>query len=266
MALLVKAPDGIELAYEVRGVSGAGPFAVVLVHGWAGNRTYWERGIHLLAERYQVVALDLGGHGESGRGRADWNLPAFGDDVAAVVDDVGADRIALVGHSMGGDAVVYAAAHLGERVAGIVWVDAFRSLGDEPVSSPDDVITFVAPFRDDFTTAVTQFARSLFPAAAEAALVDRVAADMASFPQEVALGSIGYALNREPPLLAAMSEIKAPMVAINPDIGPTDAGSLRRHGVEPVVLEGVGHYMMLEAPDRFTDALLAALRSFDRSD
>jgi pimeloyl-ACP methyl ester carboxylesterase len=264
MASLVKASDGIALAYEVHGGSGAGPFAVVLVHGWAGNRTYWDRAIHLLADRYQVVALDLGGHGESGRGRADWNLPAFGDDVVAVVDDVGADRIALVGHSMGGDAIVYAAAHLDDRVAGIVWVDAFRSLGTEPVSSPEDVTSFVAPFRDDFTTAVTQFARSLFPAGAEPALVDRVAADMAAFPQEVGLGSIAHALNREPPLLAAMSEIEAPMVAINPDIGPTDAGSLRRHGVEPVVLDGVGHYLMLEAPDRFNDALLATLQSFER--
>lgn len=264
MASLVKAPDGVELAYEVRGVSGAGPFAVVLVHGWAGNRTYWDREIDLLADRYQVVALDLGGHGESGRGRADWNIPAFGDDVVAVADDLGADRVALVGHSMGGDAVVYAAAQLGDRVAGIVWVDAFRSLGDEPVSSPEDVIRFVAPFRDDFTTAMTQFARSLFPATAQPALVDRVAADMASFSQDVGLGSIGYALNRVPPLLAAMSEIAVPMVAINPDVGPTDAASLRRHGVEPIVLERVGHYLMLEAPDRFHDALLESLRSFDR--
>lgn len=260
----VNAPDGIELAYEVHGVPGAGPFAVVLVHGWAGNRTYWDGAIHLLADHYQVVALDLGGHGESGRGRSDWNLPAFGDDVLAVVEDVGAERVALVGHSMGGDAIVYAAAHLGDRVAGLVWVDAFRSLGDEPVSSPEDVISFVTPFRDDFATAVTQFARSLFSAAAEPALVDRVAADMAAFPQDVGLGSIRYALNREPPLLAAMSEIEAPMVAINPDIGPTDAGSLRRYGVEPVVLDGVGHYVMLEAPGRFSAALLATLRSFDR--
>ena len=34
--------------------------------------------------------------------------------------------------------------------------------------------------------------------------------------------------------------------------------------MEPVVLEGVGHYVMLEAPDRFTEALLATLQSFDR--
>jgi pimeloyl-ACP methyl ester carboxylesterase len=71
-----------------------------------------------------------------------------------VVDDIGAQRFALVGHSMGGDAIVHAARRLGDRVVGLVWVDVFRSLGDEPVSSHEQVEAFVAPFRDDFEAAV----------------------------------------------------------------------------------------------------------------
>ncbi len=147
-----------------------------------------------------------------------------------MLDEVGAKRVALVGHSMGGDAVAFAARRLGDRVAGIIWVDAFRSLGNEPVSPPEVVDAFVAPFRDDFAVAVDQFARNLFPAGADRALVDRIAADMAAAPREAALGSLGYALNREPPLLEALSVITAPIVAINPDIAPTDVDSLRRHG------------------------------------
>ena len=53
-----------------------------------------------------------------------------------------------------------------------------------------------------------------------------------------------------------MSEISAPIVAINPDIAPTDVDSLRRHGVEPIMLEGVGHFLMLEAPERFNAVLV----------
>ena len=68
--------DGVEIAYATYG-AGEEP-AVVLVHGWAGNRTYWDHQIDDLAERYQVIAVDLGGHGESGLGRDDWNLAAFG--------------------------------------------------------------------------------------------------------------------------------------------------------------------------------------------
>lgn len=78
--------------------------------GGAGNRTFWSQQLDVLTERYHVVAVDLGGHGESGTGRSDWNLPVCGDDVVvAVVDAVGAREVALVGHSMGGDASVFAA-------------------------------------------------------------------------------------------------------------------------------------------------------------
>jgi pimeloyl-ACP methyl ester carboxylesterase len=252
--------DGVELAYDTHGDAGGDALTVVLVHGWAGNRTYWASQIDLLAERHQVVALDLGGHGESGFGRGDWNLPAFG----AVVEEVGAADVALVGHSMGGDAIVYAASSLGGRVRGLVWVDAFRSLGHEPTSSAEDVAAFVAPFREDFPAAVDRFARSLFPEGADAALVDRIAADMAAVRRDAALGSLGYALNREPRLLAALAKLTAPIVAINPDVAPTDVESLRRHGVEPIVLTGVGHFLMLEDPEQFNPVLVETLASFER--
>jgi pimeloyl-ACP methyl ester carboxylesterase len=137
---VTRGSDGVEIAYAKHGAGAGEAPAVVLVHGWAGNRTYWDQ-----AERNFVIAVDLGGHGASGLGRDEWNLAAFGDDVLAVVD-VGAQRFALGGHSMGGDAIAHAARRLGDRVVGLVWVDVFRSLGDEPVSSPEQVEAFVRRF------------------------------------------------------------------------------------------------------------------------
>jgi pimeloyl-ACP methyl ester carboxylesterase len=252
--------DGVEIAYATYGMPDRD--AVALVHGWSGNRSYWTDQIDFLAERYCVIAVDLGGHGESGLGRDDWNLAAFGDDVVAVIEDVGAQKVALVGHSMGGDAVVHAAQRLGDRVVGLVWVDAFRSLGDESPSPPDEVEAFLAPFREDFGRAVERFVRGMVAETADRGLVDRIAADMAAAPPEVALGCLRYARNRQPPILAALPHIAAPIVAINPDIGPTDVDSMRRHGVEPIVLEGVGHFLMIEDPDRFNPVLAATLASF----
>lgn len=259
---MARSPDGVEIAYESHGHASGDVPVVVLVHGWAGNRTYWANQIDPLAERYHVIAVDLGGHGESGIGRGDWNLPAFGADVVAVVEEVGARDIALVGHSMGGDAVAFAARTLGDRVRGLVWVDAFRSLGDEPTSSAEDVAAFVAPFRDDFEAAVDRFARSMFPGGADGVLVDRIARDMAAATQDATLGSLGYALNRHPAILAALAELTAPIVAINPDVAPTDVESLRRHGVEAIVLTGVGHFLMLEDPKQFNPVLATTLASY----
>jgi pimeloyl-ACP methyl ester carboxylesterase len=259
---VTRGSDGVEIAYATHGAGAGETPAVVLVHGWAGNRTYWDHQVDYLAERNFVIAVDLGGHGASGLGRDDWNLAAFGDDVLAVVDDVGAQAVALVGHSMGGDAIVHAARRLGDRVIGLVWVDVFRSLGDEPVSSPEQVEAFVAPFRADFENAVARFVRNLLPATASCELVDRITTDMTATPREVALGSLPYARNRQPPILAALADIAAPLVAINSDIAPTDADSLRQHGVEPTVLADVGHFPMLEDPEQFNPILATALASF----
>lgn len=255
--------DGVELAHTTHPARGAGTGpAVVLVHGWLGNRTYWDAQVDSLTERHDVITLDLGGHGESGVGRTDWNLPAFGDDVVAVVEGVARERVVLVGHSMGGDAVVFAARQLGDRVAGLVWVDAFRSLGHEQPAPPEAVEAFVAPFREDFDGAIDQFVGRLLPPDADPALAERVAADMKAAHREVALGSIGYALNREPAVLAALQDLTAPVVALNPADGTTDEESLRRHGVQPVLLGGVGHFSMLEDPAQLSRALVTTLASF----
>ena len=255
--------DGVEIAYEVHGSSrGQEIPIVVLVHGWAGDRTYWSEQADFLAERYQVVVVDLAGHGESGVGRTDWNLPAFGHDVVAVVEEIDAAKVALVGHSMGGDAIAYAALQLGDRLCGLVWVDTFRSLVLEPDSPPEAVEAFAAPFRGDFEAAVDQFARGMFPPSADPELVDRIAARMAGASKEMGVGSIGYALNRVRPILDALAEIKVPIVAINPDIGPTDVDSLQRNGVEPIILTNVGHFLMIEDPEQFNPVLAATLARF----
>jgi pimeloyl-ACP methyl ester carboxylesterase len=251
---MTQSRDGVEIACSTH---GTGEPAVVLVHGWLGNRSYWDSQVAALAG-HQVVTVDLGGHGESGLGREDWGFAGFTDDLLAVVDELSLERMVLVGHSMGGDVVLEAARRLGDRVVGIVWVDAFRSLGHEPVSGPADVEAFVAPFRADFPSAVEGFARGMFSETADPALADRVVADMRAAPREVALGSIQYALNREPAILAGLAEVKAPVVAINPE-GPTDAESLRSHGVEVHLLAGVGHFSMLEDPEQLNRVLLDVL-------
>jgi len=55
--------------------------------------------------------------------------------------------------------------------------------------------------------------------------------------------------------MAALNELAAPVLAINPDHRPTDVEGLRRHGVEAVVMPGVSHFLMLEDPDAFNRLL-----------
>jgi pimeloyl-ACP methyl ester carboxylesterase len=244
--------DGERIAYEVR---GAGEPAIVLVHGWSCDRSYFRHQLESFSKRHQVVTLDLAGHGESTSGRENSTIASFGADVAAVVRKLDLKRVVLVGHSMGGDVVVAAARLLKGRVVGLIWVDDYKDLG--PPSPDAQIEAFAAQFRADFPGMADKVVRSLFREDADPALVDRIAKDMASAPPQVGASSIESSFKYAKEIPGALAELKLPVIAINADNGPTDVESLARHGVKAVVMQGVGHFLMLEDPGRF-DALLAS--------
>jgi pimeloyl-ACP methyl ester carboxylesterase len=251
--------DGVSIRYEVHGVDER---ALVLVHGWSCDRTYWRGQVEHFARRYRVVTLDLAGHGESGGGRDDWTMASFGEDVVAVVEQVGSMDIVLVGHSMGGDVIVDAALRLRGRVTALVWVDVYAELGGP---SDRDVESFMEPFRRDFVTATRDFVEHrLFTPSSDRALVEWVAADMSSAPSEVALDAMEHAITNDDAILSGLRELELPFFAINPDSRPTDVASLRRHGVEPIVMPGVAHFLMLEDPAGFNRLLGRLLEQVQR--
>src|SRR5438552_3792134 len=115
-----RSADGVPIRFHV---AGRGEPTLVLVHGWALDHRVWDGQAPSLEGRHRVVTLDLAGHGESGRQRSAWTMAAFGEDVMAVVEAVGAREVALVGHSMGGPVVLEAARRMPERGQGLVLVD-----------------------------------------------------------------------------------------------------------------------------------------------
>jgi pimeloyl-ACP methyl ester carboxylesterase len=255
----VASSDGIPIAYEVH---GTGPIAVVLVHGWSCDRSYWQAQLKPLSTRFKVVNVDLAGHGESGLGRKAWTMASFGGDVAAVVKKLGLERVVLVGHSMGGDVIVEAARQLQGRTAGLIWVDTYRELG--PPRTAEQRAAFVARFRGNFVDTTRGFVRGMFPPNADKALVERVALDMSSAPQDVALGAMESAFSYDAKVPVLLQELKLPVIAINPDNSPSDSASLARHGVQLVVLSGVGHFLMMEDPQRFNPLLITAIEQLTR--
>jgi pimeloyl-ACP methyl ester carboxylesterase len=246
--------DGVRIAYEVY---GEGKPALVFVHGWSCDRSYWSGQLEPFSRRYKVVAVDLAGHGESGLGRKAWTMASFGDDVVAVVTKLGLTRVILIGHSMGGDVIAEAALRLPGRVAGLVWVDTYKRLGSG--RSPEEVEAMSAPIRADFVPATREFVRGMFGPAADSALVERVAADMSSAPPTVGLAALVAALSYSREMPRTLQRLRLPVVAINPDTPPTDTPSMRRYGVEVIRMSGVGHFLMMEDPGRFNGLLGTAI-------
>lgn len=85
--------------------AGDGP-AVVLAHCWTGQRATWAPVAHRLVQRgHRVVLYDQRGHGGSTVGDDGCTIEAIGDDLAAVLDELDVRDAVLAGHSMGGMAV-----------------------------------------------------------------------------------------------------------------------------------------------------------------
>ena len=101
---------------------------LVLVHGGPGSfdHSYFKPWFARLAERMQVVYLDLRGHGRSTWGdAATWNFEACADDVRAFCDALGLARPVVLGHSMGGFiAILYGSRHPG-HAAGLILLSTF---------------------------------------------------------------------------------------------------------------------------------------------
>ncbi len=114
--------NGITLHYLDWGPADAPP--VVLLHGITGHARVWDHLAARLVPGRRVLALDQRGHGDSDPAPDDdYRVGTMADDVAAFVGSLRIDRLALLGHSMGGRiAIKYAADHAA-RLERLVIVD-----------------------------------------------------------------------------------------------------------------------------------------------
>ena len=114
--------EGVPIRYGVTGDAG-GAGDLVLVHGHGAHSVWWHAVVPLLAGRRRVITLDLSGHGDSGH-RAGYSGPQWAREVVAVAEAAGAQRPAVVGHSLGGRVALLAGGLHPDRVAGLVLLDA----------------------------------------------------------------------------------------------------------------------------------------------
>jgi pimeloyl-ACP methyl ester carboxylesterase len=128
-------------------------------------------------------------------------MPAFGEDVVAVVEHLGLGNVVLIGHSMGG-VVVETALRLRDQVVGVVWADTYNTLGD-PLTR-EELEEFLVPFRADFVTATRDLVRRMFGPDADADLVEWVAADMSAAPPEIAIDALEHAVSNDRAILAGL--------------------------------------------------------------
>ena len=242
--------DGIEIHSTV---AGAGPKTVILVHGWTCDESSWAGQVPAFDDDYRVVTLDLPGHGKSEAPAPDgFSMDLFARAVEAVRQEVGADKVVLVGHSMGAVVIREYALDYPEHVAGLVAVDGpldMRPFKDFPGFGP---LT-----REARTTMI----ESMFVPATLPELRAQILAMMLGAAETTAVGASRAMFDPQLQAQAAQT-IAAPALGVfagGEGFGNTDATKEVVPNWSSAKFDGTGHFLMMEDPARFNAALSAFL-------
>jgi aminoacrylate hydrolase len=115
---------GSEFHYEI---AGSGP-PLLLVTGLAGVASAWNANMEALSQRFTVIRYDHRGTGGSERTEGGYSIEGLTDDLVGLLDELGQERVQLVGHSTGGAIGQVLAARHPERVERMVLYATWATL------------------------------------------------------------------------------------------------------------------------------------------
>jgi 3-oxoadipate enol-lactonase len=246
------------IGYEERGAGAP----VVLLHPFPFARGIWAGLTEDLALRHRVITVDARGFGESPLGEKGYAIADLADDLAALLDELGIERAAVLGMSMGGYTALAFAVRHPARLTALVLCDT-RAAADsnETRKARDGAIgriraTGSGPYLDG------SLARLLSPAASPE-LVAFLRARAETRPASLIAGI--EALRDRVDRTNELDAIRVPTLAIRGgDDQVTPADDMQRMaaaipGATFVTLPGAGHLSHIEAPDGFEQALTAFL-------
>ena len=242
--------DGAPIYYEVE---GNGSPALIFVHGWSCDLSFWSDQVEHFAKSHLVATLDLAGHGRSGRADRVWSMANFAKDVSAVRSALSIDEAILIGHSSGAIVSLEAELILQGLVVHLVGVDAMYY----PVYSAtpqDQIDEILKPYEEDFVGSVRSSVVRMLPDGVDQGLLEKISAVMSTTDQLVALPSLRsiYAWDfRE-----ALNEVQTPLTCI---CSEDRLSQYDRHVFEGLftmrTISGVGHFLMMEKPRAFNELL-----------
>lgn len=236
--------DSVVLAYDE---AGTGDPPIVLVHGWAANRTYLTPQFEYFRGKRRVISVDLRGHGESRPSARDHSIQTCADDVAWVCERLQVSRPILVGHSMGGSIVLATAAtHPSLQPSAVVVLEAL-------VVAPPALLDQFRPVLDGirspaYPQVMRQFMDQLFGPHYDNADKARRLDQLAVNDQPAMVAALESVLSFDS--ARAVRSCTAPVLYVSSGPWYTDVTRFRELCPQLVTgqLVGTGHYFPLEVP------------------
>ena len=251
--------DGSRVHYESY---GKGQEAVVFIHGWTFDLTFW-RGQAPVYEKRRALLVDLPGHGQSDKPEVAYTQERFARAIDAVIRDAGVTRAVLVGHSMGGPVALTFLRLFPAKTKALVMVDAFVPQAPKDDAARDRQKAQMEPFLHSFgepnyRETVQKMIEGMFSAKTTAAQREEIRGKMMATPQHVLASAIQGMFALEAPKAGETYGLPVMAIMAAPQTQP--GYEVRLRSVFPNLRkyeawEGAGHFLMMESAARFNRAL-----------
>jgi pimeloyl-ACP methyl ester carboxylesterase len=253
--------DGVRLHYVEE---GAGEPALVFVHGWCCDHTFFEPQFEHFKSSHRVVTLDLRGCGASDQPNDGYDIPAQADDVAALCHELGLSRPVIVGHSLGGMIGIELAARHPSLAGAVVGVDPGPI---DPLPQTRQLFeALIAQLEGpDSDAARRAYVESMFVPTDDAGRRRRIVETMCSVPWQIAAAVLRGVVSWNG--VGAFLTAKAPMFVLRSRTGGSnDPARLLalKADIQIGVTIGSGHFNQLEVPAQVTPMIERFVASLTR--
>jgi pimeloyl-ACP methyl ester carboxylesterase len=249
--------DGMRVHYENY---GGGKQALVFIHGWTCNTTFWKDNIPAFVNATRVIAIDLPGHGQSDKPeKTVYSMDLFARAIDAVLQHAKVESAVLVGHSMGTPVIRQFYRKYPAKTRALVIVDG----GLKPLGTRESMAQFLDPFKQpNYKEHAERMIAFLSQGMKNPQTINDVKTSMLATPQHVMVSAMEEMLN--PEIWRMQDKINVPTLAVMANNPAFDAGyeAFVRELVPQVEYQrwlGVSHFLMMDEPQKFNGTLMTFL-------
>jgi pimeloyl-ACP methyl ester carboxylesterase len=234
---------------------GDGKTAVVFVHGWCCDHTVWRDQAAAFDGKVRMVFVDLPGYGQSDKPKIDYTMDVFAKGVDAVLQDAGVEKAILAGHSMGTPIVRQFYRLFPDKTQALVFVDG----GLRPFTKdPAEIERFASMFKEEtFKETAPKFFAGMLRPDTPPKVRERIEEMVKNATPQVAISSMRGMLDekvwKEDPVKVPAQALMAKSRFWSEDY---------KEFVKKLVpdldyreFDGVGHFLFMEKPKEFNEAL-----------